>query len=182
MRKILFPAAVLSLAFILLTSCSAGDRDTGDSETEENLNKQDTSSYTSENERREKPPELILETARENSTENTNATMGTYSWTYQDENGEQVGVEADSAHPLDIIDQLAVINIDNTDGKIKIKAEDAESWQINCWSKGADIDDCAVIAADDGIITPETDGEYIYEVIVQYTDGTVYYAFCTTAE
>ncbi|MBR3524407.1 MAG: M56 family metallopeptidase [Lachnospiraceae bacterium] len=81
-----------------------------------------------------KPPALIISCAGKEYA----ATLGTYEWTYTDEEGNAVAVNADAAHPLDMVSRMAHVYADNDNNTISFGFETPpEKAVLKCWNMGS---------------------------------------------
>ena len=112
------------------------------------------------------------------------ANMGTYSWTYDNGDGTQTGVCADSSHPLEW--QEFLIPMSTSDDTVELYFDvQPQEVSVRCWS---DEYWGKVDAEEENVTLIENtlkvkDGGYIYEVVARWTgenlaaEGTVYYGF-----
>ena len=112
------------------------------------------------------------------------ANIGTYSWTYDNGDGTQTGVCADSSHPLEW--QAFLVPMTTSDDTVELHFDvqpqemSVRSWSDEYWGK---VDAEEENAALNGNKLELKDGGYIYEVVAKWTDdnlaaeGTVHYAF-----
>ena len=110
------------------------------------------------------------------------ALRGTYSWRYKNEDGTEVGVEADSPHPLQCreqmsalasaADQTARLTFDVPPAGIRVRR-----WSDTHWDDpAATAEDVSVLRAEGGD-TLRAEGGFIYEVVATWNRGTVCYSF-----
>ncbi len=65
------------------------------------------------------------------------AVRESYSWTYQDADGNGVGTEADSPHPLDMADELPKVSLNGEIRTINLDFEaEPEEIYVRCWKAG----------------------------------------------
>ena len=117
------------------------------------------------------------------------ALLGTYSWEYQNDDGINTHIEADSVHPLDCEDLLTsqwtdYETTENT-AALYFNVEPDEILYVRCWNDehwsdpGADSED-VVVNGNEIELKP---GGYIYEVKARwdtesgYGGGNAYYSF-----
>ena len=113
------------------------------------------------------------------------AWRGTYSWMVEDENGMGKGIQADSSHPLDCVDNIPAIEVTN-DTTLTLAFETyPTSISIKRYKLHTeDHDAYEKVAAAHNMIKVEA-GDYLYEVIAKWENpnkpysGTVYFAFST---
>ena len=127
------------------------------------------------------PPVLKVLDNEGNSVE---AVKGTYSWTYDNGDGAQTGVCADSAHPLEWQEFLVpmITSDDTVELYFDVQPQEAS---IRCWSDTywgmVDAEEENAILS--GNKLELKDGGYIYEVVAKWTgekltaEGTAYYGF-----
>ena len=112
------------------------------------------------------------------------ANIGTYSWTYDNGDGTQTGVCADSSHPLQW--QEFLVPMTTSDDTVELcfavspQEVSVRCWRDACWGK---VDAEAENATLSGNRLELKDGGYIYEVVAKWTgenlaaEGTAYYGF-----
>lgn len=133
-------------------------------------------------------------------TETVNALGGTYSWSYQNDDGTWIGVESDCIHPLDSKEYMTPLQIHYTPDSSVDPLRAYLKWDIlpdkvtvNCWSG----EYWGVYDAESESVFAETDpqnpdrytiklkdGEYIYDVVAQWRgketwNGTAHFSFYT---
>jgi len=118
-----------------------------------------------------KPPDLDVSSEDGMIT----AVTGTYGWTENSEN-----IQADSDTPPNIVefqeDELIVSQGEVLNLAFKKAPEDV---QVNIWNN----DEVVKQELDDNkLVVPNELGEVIYEVVAEYEEGTVHYAFEVTVE
>lgn len=126
-----------------------------------------------------------------------NAWLGTYSWFFENGDGTQQAIAADSPHPAECIDSIyplplttsseypektfsVSLHFENAPDSISVKRYKITDGKIT------DNTDFAEIPVNDLKIEAEN-GRFLYEVIAEWNDtnseyGTAYYAFCTGVE
>ena len=112
------------------------------------------------------------------------ANKGTYTWTYDNGDGIQTGVCADSSHPLEW--QEFLVPMTTSDDTVELHFDvQPQEISVRCWSEeywGM------VEAKEENVTLSENslklkDGGYIYEVVAKWTgenlaaEGTVHYGF-----
>ncbi len=112
------------------------------------------------------------------------ASIGTYSWFYDNGDGTQSGICVDSAHPLD---QQEFLNPMDTSGDtVELQfAVQPQEFSVRCWSDAnwGNTDAEAETAVLSGNILELKAGGYIYEVKAEWTgenlaaEGTAHYSF-----
>lgn len=112
------------------------------------------------------------------------ANKGTYTWTYDNGDGTQSGVCADSVHPLEWQDFLVpMITADDT---VELNfAVEPQEFTVHCWSDTywGLVDAKEESVTINGNTMELKEGGYIYEVVATWTgenlaaEGTVYYGF-----
>lgn len=112
------------------------------------------------------------------------ADKGTYTWSYDNEDGTQSGVCADSAHPLEWQDFLVPMTTSGDTIELSFGVQPQEI-SVRCWSDARWGDVTA--EAEDVNLKENTlelkDGGYIYEIVAKWTgenlaaEGTVHYGF-----
>ena len=114
-----------------------------------------------------------------------NGWMGTYSWTVVGTDGEGKGVNADSSHPLDCLDDIEVLKV--SDGATVYLIFEGTPTGITVKRYNADAtnyDEYEEIKVDGNTFVASA-GDYLYEVIASWNEegksysGTVHYAFRT---
>lgn len=112
------------------------------------------------------------------------ANIGTYSWMYDNGDGTQTGICADSSHPLEW--QEFMIPMTTADGTVELYFDvEPQEFTIRCWSDAhwgqVDVKDEKVTIQGNKLELKA--GGYIYEVVATWTgenlaaEGTAYYAF-----
>ena len=112
------------------------------------------------------------------------ANKGTYSWTYDNGDGTQTGVCADSSHPLEWQEFLVPMTTSADMVELYFDVQPQE-MSVRCWS---DANWGKVNAKEEnanlsGNKLELKDGGYIYEIVAKWTgenlaaEGTVYYGF-----
>ena len=112
------------------------------------------------------------------------ANKGTYSWTYDNGDGTQTGVCADSSHPLQWQEFLVPMTTSDDTVELYFDVSPQEvsvrCWSDACWGKADAEEENATLS---GNRLELKDGGYIYEVVAKWTgenlaaEGTAYYGF-----
>ena len=112
------------------------------------------------------------------------ANIGTYSWMYDNGDGTQTGICADSSHPLEW--QKFLIPMTTSDDTVELYFDvQPQEMSVRCWS---DANWGKVNAKEENVNLSGNklelkDGGYIYEVVAKWTgenlaaEGTVHYGF-----
>ena len=127
------------------------------------------------------PPVLMIDDRSGNSIK---ANTGTYSWIYDNGDGTQTGVCADSAHPLEwqkFLEPMTTTE-DSVEIRFAVSPQDYKvyRWNESCWG---DVNAVSEYVETNGNVIDLKDGGYIYEVIAKWTgenlaaEGTVHYGF-----
>lgn len=133
-----------------------------------------------------KPPAMTVSCGKSS----VDAWLGTYSWTYKNfEDGTAQSTNADSDHPLVRIDEIPILNILPT----TMSAIDPylaslqfsvvpDKIEVNCYKLDGNKNSKGEPISIDGTSFKLKDGEYLYEVIVEWTkseqySGKAHYAF-----
>ena len=112
------------------------------------------------------------------------ANKGTYSWTYDNGDGTQTGVCADSSHPLEW--QEFLVPMTTSDDTVELYFDvQPQEISVRCWSDEywgkVDAEEENVTLIENSLKVK--DGGYIYEVVARWTgenlaaEGTVHYGF-----
>ena len=127
------------------------------------------------------PPVLVID---DRSGISMQANTGTYSWIYDNGDGTQIGVCADSAHPLEW--QKFMEAMTTTEDSVEIRfAVSPQDYKVYRWSESywGDVNAVSEYVETNGNVIDLKDGGYIYEVIAKWTgenlaaEGTVHYGF-----
>ena len=108
----------------------------------------------------------------------------TYQWTIDNGDGTMTGINADAAHPLDALDELAAVDA-STSGAVEIiLTEGMEITAVDRWdTAAADYDSPQqvsgeVVAADRTVYRLPVEAGWVYDIHVDYGDrGDSFYAF-----
>lgn len=127
------------------------------------------------------PPDAVIQYGNIS----VNATKGTYSWAYT-ENGKNVCIEADSAHPT-MFENIAFFPAGTEKTARLLFAEGMISYELKRWEVGVDylenedyslIDRGEKVPSEDGVFEVPADGKiYVYELYVKYESGSCHYGF-----
>lgn len=112
------------------------------------------------------------------------ANIGTYSWIYDNGDGTQTGICADSSHPLEWQEFLIPLTTSDPEVEFYFDVEPQE-FTIRCWSDTywGQTDAKEEKMTVNGNKLELKQGSYIYEVVATWTgenlaaEGTAYYAF-----
>ena len=127
------------------------------------------------------PPVLVI---ADRSGISMQANTGTYSWIYDNGDGTQIGVCADSAHPLEW--QKFMEAMTTTEDSVEIRfAVSPQDYKVYRWSESywGDVNAVSEYVETNGNVIELMDGGYIYEVVAKWTwdnlaaEGTVHYEF-----
>ena len=127
------------------------------------------------------PPVLKI---LDSTSDGIEANKGTYTWTYDNGDGTQSGVCADSSHPLEW--QEFLIPMTTADDTVELNfAVQPQKFTIRCWSDEywGQVDAKEESVTMSGNTLKLKDGGYIYEVVAKWTgenltaEGTAHYGF-----
>ena len=134
-----------------------------------------------------KEPPALTVVYGENSIE---ASRGTYSWTYQNEDGTWTGIEADSMHPLQAKEYMPSLNLlpvipsfvgmqwDTVPDKVSVRCWSEAYWgQYDAESEEVPAKLLCIDSSDgcDPYFSVELkDGSYVYEVIAEWNSAEAY--------
>ena len=127
------------------------------------------------------PPILTVTDGVGNSV---NANTGTYTWMYDNGDGTQTGVCADSSHPLEWQEFLTPLTTSSATVELTFAVQPQE-FTVRCWSDDnwGKTDAEEEFIACSGNTLELKPGGYIYEVVAEWTgenlvaEGTAYYGF-----
>lgn len=130
----------------------------------------------------EAPPELELYINEEEPS--VFLKPGTYEWHIDNGDGTVTGINADAAHPLDVLDELATV-VTSGSGAVEIILDEGMTvTAVNRWeASAADCDSPQevsgeVIAADKTVYRLPVEAGWVYEIHVDYgVRGDSFYAF-----
>ena len=129
-------------------------------------------------------PYLGLQFMMDGDLCNTNASVGTYSWSYENEDGTMSGVEACSVPSLDAGAELAPIKKTEDMKEIVLKfSMPPDSYSVVRWPEAYIGDaeahgrDYEPVDAVDYTVPLSDDGGYVYEVYARWPMGRAYYWF-----
>ena len=127
------------------------------------------------------PPVLMIDDRSGNSIK---ANTGTYTWTYDNGDGTETGVCADSSHPLEWQEFLVPMTTikDTVELRFAVPPQEysVRRWNESCWE---DVNAISEDVDSMGDVIELTAGGYIYEVVAKWTgenlaaEGTVHYGF-----
>ena len=144
------------------------------------------------------PPALTVICGENNSVE---ALKGTYSWTYLEEDGTGIGINADSMHPLEAKEYMPYF-VNPNPSKVNLQWDIAPDMiSVCCWNeedwgqpdaKSEELEVLTLMVDSNIDIAPIPsiqlkDGNHIYEVIAEWNssekyNGTVCYSFYTVQQ
>lgn len=102
--------------------------------------------------------------------------LGTYSWSYVNEDGSESGLENDSLAPPGLVaDQRVVKVAPNTEVELEFERE-PDHYKVNIW----DEDDTILSSSDEVDLSGR--GKVVYEIVARYGQGNVRYAFAVKIE
>lgn len=114
-----------------------------------------------------------------------NGWMGTYSWTVAGTDGEGKGTGADSAHPLECLEDIEILKVSDGATVYLVFEEMPTSLTVKRYNADAkNYDEYEEIKVDGNTFAASA-GDYLYEVIASWNEegksysGTVHYAFRT---
>lgn len=166
-------ASILMTAALMLTGCDNTENDElPDSNGTETAGNPETPDSGSKNEEVPEPPELIV-VAGDESAETV---IGTYSWSIDNEDGTMTAIEADSAPPPELVRNTTAIEVTG-ETSIELNFEiDPASYTVKIWEE----DNTVISESEEVLLTGE--GRVIYEVLANWQEGTVSYAFTLDIE
>ncbi len=132
---------------------------------------------------RQEPPSLTVQCG----SETVEALLSTYSWSIVSSDGKGRSISADGKHPVELLDLYTPLPLGSeTTATLSFEVKPL-SVTVKCWNENnLDLDDasnlyadCMELDYDNGTITLPTDGNYIYEVLASWENGSAYYAFYT---
>ena len=130
------------------------------------------------------------------------ALIGTTSWMYFGDDGEEMAIMGDSRHPLLLKESMPVLDLvptymsslDPLGASLQFGVEPyiicpdkvtVCCWQEKCWGDTkAESEEVSVHMENGNVFIQLKEGNYIYEVIAEWTEprsvsGSVCYSFCT---
>ncbi len=129
----------------------------------------------------DEPPALAVVSAETSA----GALLGTYSWQSSSHDGEVLGMEADSAHPLDCREQMVCLDTTEETALLQFQEPPDGAVNVRCWSDAhwskPSAESEAVTVRGDEIQLKK--GGYIYEVLAEWETkggcggGTASYSF-----
>lgn len=102
--------------------------------------------------------------------------LGTYSWSIDNGDGTDSGIEADSDAPPELVKDsnlTQVTTVTNIDLDFE---EEPDSYTVRIW------DEDNTILSESNEVDLSGEGEFVYEVLAQWEEGTASYAFSLTIE
>ncbi|WP_438311709.1 hypothetical protein [Sporosarcina sp. FA9] len=113
------------------------------------------------------PPNLIVYVEKET----VSPTLGTYSWSIENEDGTGTAIESDSLAPPELVNKDNPLHV-TIDTKVELNFEiKPDSYTIRIWN-----DENNVISTSDKVVLSGK-GKVIYEVLAHWKQGTASYAF-----
>ena len=114
------------------------------------------------------PPSLTISVGEET----IETVRGTYSWSYKHGDGTSTGINADSAAPPDLVEgQISADVTPNTEVSLNFE-ETPMDYQVRIWDSENNI-----IGTYNEVVPSQHIGRVIYEVLANWEQGTVSYAF-----
>ena len=108
----------------------------------------------------------------------------TYEWNIDNGDGTMTGVNADAAHPLDVLDELAAVDASSSGAVEIVLAGGMEITAINRWDAAAADYDASrevygeVVEANKTVYRLPVEAGWVYEIHVDYgVRGDSFYAF-----
>ena len=180
MKKLM--AFVFALALVpVLAACSAQEE-----EVRQQIQFPENDTFSRETAALKEPPALTVAYGEES----IEALRGTFSWTYQNEDGTQTGIEADSMHPLqakEYMPQLTLLPVapsfaamqwDTLPDKVSVRCWSEAYWgQYDAESETVPAKLLCIDSSDgrDPYFSVELkDGSYVYEVIAEWNSAETY--------
>lgn len=117
------------------------------------------------------PPELIITVGNKSIT----AILGTYSWNIYNKDGSVTSIKADSAAPPELVKyQKETLSVKAKSSIVLNFDSKPKNYTVSIWQ-----DDNPIIqeVTDGVIVAPQQKGLVIYEVSVEWKQGTANYAF-----
>ena len=115
------------------------------------------------------------------------STRGTYSWSYENSDGTMTAIEADSAHPLFMMDSMSrFLRTDDTSVVTLDFEEEPDEVYVRCWkimyaedenSYEANYEELQYIKDSGELRIPE-EPDLIFEVVGSWKNGMAHYCFC----
>lgn len=117
-----------------------------------------------------RPPALIILYL----DKSIDAKTGTYSWTIDNGDGTETGIEADSPAPPELVKNSTPLTVPPKSSLTLCFSDKPTSVTVNIWQVNKPIKQSLT---DGKIVTPQLKGSIVYEVIGSWEQGTAYYAF-----
>lgn len=100
--------------------------------------------------------------------------MGTSSWTTIDSSGDHVTVHSDSEGPVELVKDMVPLEVSPNSNFELYFSNQPDRVGVNIWEEDKEIEQ---EISDMQITSPEKEGLVVYEVIGEWEQGTVHYAF-----
>jgi hypothetical protein len=114
------------------------------------------------------PPNLTISVGEEI----VRLVRGTYSWSYNNGDGTSTGINADSGTPPNLVENQKLVDVTpNTEVRLNFETQPT-NYQVMIWDTNNNIK-----GTYDEVVLSEYNGKVIYEVLAQWEQGTVSYAF-----
>lgn len=107
------------------------------------------------------------------------AEVGTSSWTINNKDGSKTTMESDTAGPVELVkesDSLKVSSGYTLELDFSVAPKDIT---VNIWEENKQLEQDST---DMKIVVPNSEGLIIYEVIANWEEGTIHYAFSVNIE
>ncbi|HHU48270.1 MAG: hypothetical protein ACOYEH_00830 [Caldicoprobacterales bacterium] len=116
------------------------------------------------------PPELIVASKNNKAT----AILGTYSWSYDNDDGTFTGIEADADIPPKIVHhQISRLNADLNSDVNMVFAKAPEEIKVIIWDNSQIVREVEVKEAS---FKADRGGNIIYEIYARWDQGSAHYA------
>ncbi len=121
------------------------------------------------------PPTLEISSG----DETIDAKMGTSSWTIIDNSGDNVTINSDSEGPVELVKDMLELEVaPNSSLELNFSSE-PDKVRVNIWEDDKELKQ---VVNNMEITSPDKEGLVVYEVIGEWEQGTVYYAFSVEVE
>lgn len=107
------------------------------------------------------------------------AKRGTCSWTIDNNDGTETGIEADSCAPPELVKDSTPLTVSPKSSLTLSFSDKPIDITVNIWRDNKPIEQSII---DDNIVASESKGYIIYEVIGTWEQGTAYYAFLVNVD